>query len=69
MTKKKTKIKEIKFQMEFNPGMKKFEPVLPLRKSKENIKQRIDSTFDLIMIIILMIVGLSLLIYLITKLF
>lgn len=69
MTKKKAKTKEIKFQMEFNPGMKKFEPTLPLRKGKENIVKRIDSTFNLITIIILVTVGLSLLIYLIAKLF
>ncbi|MEK6830048.1 MAG: hypothetical protein AABY15_08075 [Nanoarchaeota archaeon] len=31
-------IKEIKVPMEFNPGLEKYEPVLPLRKAKNKIK-------------------------------
>lgn len=34
----KKKIKEISFQMEFNPGTMKYEPVLPLRKIKKKTK-------------------------------
>jgi uncharacterized membrane protein len=60
---KKTKTKEIKLPMEFNPGTEKYEPRLPVRKTKENVKKRIDNKFDLIIIIILIIFGLSLFVY------
>jgi hypothetical protein len=36
--KKKKRKKELHFPMEFNPGLAKYEPVLPLRKTNETIK-------------------------------
>jgi len=35
---RKTKVKEINLPMKFNPGLEKYEPVLPLRKVNKKIK-------------------------------
>ncbi|MFA7707518.1 MAG: hypothetical protein WCX73_01080 [Candidatus Pacearchaeota archaeon] len=40
MKKKVIKKKEIQFPMEFNPGLKKFEPVLPFRKKSLNMERK-----------------------------
>ena len=48
------KTREIKPKMEFNPGVQKYEPVLPLRKVKDKIK------FDLVGLIV-SIIGLLIL--------
>ena len=34
--KKKKKIKEIKLKMKFNPGTMSYEPILPMKKRKQN---------------------------------
>jgi len=39
---KKKKIKEVKLQMKFNPGLQKYEPTLPLRKIGEKTKVKIN---------------------------
>ena len=52
---KKEKTKFVNLKMEFNPGTQKYEPVLPLKKKKENVKKRIE-WIDLIMIIIMIII-------------
>ncbi len=54
---KKKKAKLIEPRMEFNPGIEKYEPILPLRKGKENIKKRIDKRDLIALIIVLIIVG------------
>jgi hypothetical protein len=53
---KKRKIKIIEPKMEFNPGTMKYEPKLSLRKTKENIKKRMDIR-DLIMFIIILVIA------------
>ena len=55
MAKKKTKIKEINPAIKFNVGLQKYEPVLPLRKTKENISERIDKKAIITFIIVLLI--------------
>ena len=40
--KKKTKTREIKLPMRFNPGTQKYEPVLPLRKTGKEVKVKMD---------------------------
>ena len=51
------KTKEIKPNMEFNPGTMKYEPVLPLRKTKKNVRKRIELKDIIALIIVLIIVG------------
>jgi len=47
------KTKEIKLPMDFNPGTQKYEPILPLRKTREKVK--IDIKPIIILIIALLI--------------
>jgi hypothetical protein len=49
------KVKEIKLPMRFNPGMSKYEPILPARKADKNIK--FDWKGVIIVIIIALIIG------------
>jgi len=56
MKKKKTKIKEIKLPMKFNPGTQKYEPSLPLRKTGKEIKIKIALKDIIIGIIILILI-------------
>ena len=54
---KKKKIKEIKLPVKFNPGLQKYEPELPTRKTGEKTKVKIkwvELIFFIIGIIILM---------------
>ncbi len=58
----KRKVKEIKLPMRFNPGLEKYEPVLPLRKADKNIKFDVRGLiwlFILIIVITLLIALLS----------
>ncbi len=50
----KTKIKDIKLPMKFNPGTQKYEPSLPLRKTGKEVKIKLKLG-DVIMIIIVLI--------------
>ena len=56
--KKKTKTREIKLPMRFNPGTQKYEQVLPLKKSNKKLK--IDSDWrGIITVTILLIILLT----------
>lgn len=52
--KKKTKTREIKLPMRFNPGTQKYEPVLPLRKIGKKVKIKLKLR-DIIMMIVVLI--------------
>lgn len=54
---KKKKAKFITPEMEFNPGLQKYEPMLPLRRGKEKVKKRIELGDMIDLIIMLVIVG------------
>ena len=54
---KKAKIKKIKPQMEFNVGLQKYEPVLPLKKSKNKVKVNWWVIVILMVIILLIATG------------
>jgi len=54
---KKTRTKEIKFPMKFNPGTMKYGPELPLRKKKAKIKFKWWAVITLIIIILIITIG------------
>ncbi len=51
----KEKIKEIKLPMKFNPGFKKYEPELPVKKSNKKLKVKVDWRFIILVIISIII--------------
>ena len=63
----KKKIKEIKLPMRFNPGLEKYEPVLPARKAGKNFKYDWKGVFFAIAMIILIIGLFSLAMILLNK--
>ena len=42
MKKNSKNVKEIELPLEFNPGLKKYEPTLPTRKTRKKLKVGID---------------------------
>lgn len=55
--------KEFKLPMKFDVGLQKFEPVLPLRRTKEKVRVRM-SWWDIITFIIILIITAGVLIIL-----
>ena len=51
----KEKVRELKLKMEFNPGLEKYEPELPLRKTARKDKTALNLKDFLILILILAI--------------
>lgn len=60
MKKRKRKIKEFELPMEFNPGLSKFEPKLPLRKKQVNVKKKRNLWALWYIIILILILALTL---------
>lgn len=56
MNQQRKRIKEIELPMEFNPGTKKYEPVLPLKETQKKLNQKIGWKY-----IILITIGMILL--------
>ena len=52
---KKVKTKQFELPVEFNSGLQKYEPILPLRKTKGKIKIRM-SWGDIVTFIIILII-------------
>lgn len=59
--KKKSKIKEIKLPMKFNPGLQKYEPTLPILKKGKKPKIKVD--WSIIILLILAILALLTIIF------
>jgi cytoskeletal protein RodZ len=62
--KSKNKI-EIQLPMKFNPGLSKFEPELPLRKSRKKFKLKINWVLWLILLIGIFSIGYTIIILMI----
>jgi hypothetical protein len=60
---KTKKNKEIKLPMKFNPGTQKYEPILPLKKTDEKLKIKINLK-EIIIATTLIILMVSLMIFL-----
>ncbi len=57
---KRKKIKEIELPMEFNPGLKKYEPVLPVRKTRKKLKVEADWRWIIYIIVsVILLTGIS----------
>jgi hypothetical protein len=48
---KRKKVKEIQLPMKYNPGLSKFEPELPLRKTRKKFKVKTNWIIILILLI------------------
>ena len=53
--KKTKKIKSVELPVEFNPGLKKYEPVLPVRKTRKKFKAEFDWKWIIIILISIVI--------------
>jgi len=63
MKKQNKKSKEFKLPMKFNPGLQKYEPVLPIRKKGKPLKMNKVGLGWLILIIILIIFMIALFLF------
>ena len=59
---KNKKVKEIQLPMKYNPGLGKFEPELPLRKTRKKFKLKISWILFLILLIAILCFGYSIII-------
>lgn len=65
---KQKKIKQINLPMKFNPGLSKFEPELPVRKTKNRLKAKRNWWAFWCIIILITILAIEILYFLLRKL-